>query len=248
MQKASLLLLFTCLTGLQINKAEAITIDAFNFSTSQRIEANPIALVVQQNGDPLGGSRSVEITRTTALGAGGTVSSNFSSSKVISLDQGAGAKGKMELVYDGDLVAGLSNFRGLGGVDLTQGNANALTFDVWYDNPFGSTGYNIVFTAYESAEKWSRGILTLNQRYDTFTPFTISFSSMNIFGSSGPANLSNIGAISLLFDGTNAAAADFMIRNLSTNSNTTAVPEPTSLLLALSGLGFYRRKKFYLRD
>ena len=238
----------------------AITLDAFNFSTRGRFNAGNIGQTVstvQNVGGAYGGTRSIELTRTsggTGLDAShAPVVSNFPSPSHLSFNAGYGDSGRMLLTYDGNNQAGLNNYSGLGSLDLTQDGADALNFDIWYDFP-ANRSMNLVFTFYDASDptgnKWSRGIYNVDRRYDNnaFTTLALAFTSLNQYGSNGAANLKNIGAFSLLFDGTNNYAADIGIANLRTNGSPNVgnpVPEPATIGLLISGIfgGIVRKRR-----
>jgi uncharacterized repeat protein (TIGR01451 family) len=95
------------------------------------------------------------------------------------------------------------NFTGLGGVDLTAGNATGLSLSIGADHD-NSTA---TFTIYKDASNWSTvsinitgpsdGIDSNNPNQDVFIPF----SSFITGGGTGAGNFSNVGAIQLQIAG-----------------------------------------------
>ncbi|HEX7973184.1 MAG TPA: GEVED domain-containing protein, partial [Anaerolineales bacterium] len=133
------------------------------------------------------------------------VDSNLGGDSVFSYSSDTNIRGKATLQWDG---AGGATFNptGLGGVDLTMGStANQFVIAVASDD----LPANLVLSVYTDANNWSSAIVSLpgginlsNQR--TFTALFSSFAQGS--GASGPANFSNVGAVTLLIDGTPVTA------------------------------------------
>ena len=208
--------------------------------------------MVQFNAAAVGSTRSVELSTVLNQVNGGFVytgfSNNFGNPNSIEQNSSLDGTAKTFLSYDGDNKVGLTNFTGLN-LDLREGNADKLEFDVHYDLPYQNP-MKLEFTFYDRSDPtgntFSRGLYDVGIRSQgrDFTTLNLSFAALSIFGSNGAANLSNIGAFSILFDGSNAPAADFGFSNFRTNGQNTSVPEPITLGLLGSGLiGVVLRKK-----
>ena len=245
------ILTFSTLTACFLStSAFAIVLDPYNFTSANKfqISTNSTSSAVQDFGGAIGGTRSIQIEKlsgTSTFDVAGNPAGPGSPSSLTFGTTGT-ATGTALIAYDGDNVLGLNNFRGLGGVNLLSGNATELDFEIFYDHNNLRPPGKLVFTFYETADKWSQGVFTLNQEYLTLAPVSFAFSSFTTFGSGGAANLSNIGAFSMLYDATNVPASDFIISNLRTNgSNISPVPEPATMGLLASGLlgGIAARKK-----
>lgn len=236
--------------------SHALTLDAFQFANKTTINGvpNQKLTAIQNFGGAIGGTRSIEYTMTSTNGISTIDMYPGAPNQVVPIpsnfgfNNSFGAKGTVLLSYDGDNQVGVNQFNGLGSLDLKSGGATGLNFDTWFDFSF-TQPLNLKFTFYDASDltgnTYSSGTYVVDKRYDNnaFTTLFMPFANLTQFGNKGAANLSNIGAFSLQI-GESYFAADFGITNLRTNSSTSAVPEPTTVGLMISGLiGLARRKK-----
>ncbi len=231
-------LLLTASIFFSLSNAFAINLDEFNWTHNQTppyvvLSATgsvPNSVVLAEPG-VIGGYRSMQILNagvTSGVLDATSYKVNVSSRdgttlNALGVNSSFGGYGQTLLVYDGDSTVGLTA-RSLN-VDLTQGGATGITFEWGYDYPAVPPGYSqnvdIIFTLYDAANisKYSQARYTLD-RLAMGTPLasgTLPFSSFNPVGPGGAANLSNIGAITVLIDSGRTPAADLVFANLKTN-------------------------------
>ena len=149
----------------------------------------------------LGGTRSVE---TTSLAAG-QVQSGVAYAKFYQYESVSGW-GATLITWDGDLIQGLSDYAGLGGLDLTADGAKnfrlVLSFDFPADQPL-----DLAITVYDAGDPAglkrstfaavlsnSASMLTLNLPFDQFSS-----------GPGGAADLRRVGALTLFVKGRGSA-------------------------------------------
>jgi hypothetical protein len=183
-------------------------------------------------GDILGGHRGIELDLAAPLSGRNNVDIAIDSSNALDFSQGSGA-GRALLVWDGRQSGQVGSVDSAGlNIDLTENGRNAaIAFDVLFnDRPIGMT-----FTLYSDSTPFSYtyalpgGTGSLGTHVISFAAFPAGFDP------------TQVGAISLLIDGTTAAGADLRVKDL--RCVPFAVPEPSTwLLLSLAGLGigFYR--------
>ena len=222
------------------SSAEAIVvIDDFNSSYSITIPGTtPGATGVDSftaTSEAIGGERDIYLERTT--GNSGAVSMDISQSLASQLSYASApfTSGNLLLVYDGMDGSSILNPTGLGGIDITQGGLNTGIFL----RSASDLGSNITFSIYTDADHFS--LLTMPINANPSFAFTDYFASFNLFssmGSMGGADFTNVGAISLLLDGSTAGT------DVSIATVIATVPEPGSCILIFSaGLMLLMRRK-----
>ena len=126
----------------------AVTLDTYKYDSAGRIETssgvNHTASIIQNSTGAVGGTRSIELTYNSDKP--GSLDSSWSPAikpltgitppSFLSMNTSFTGKGSMLITYDGNNTLGINDFRGLGSVDLKDGGATGLNYDVWYDLPF----------------------------------------------------------------------------------------------------------------
>lgn len=194
----------------------------------------------------LGGGRSFTATKG---GAGSGVSRLEVVDSTLGYTQGAHA-GLGQVSWDGNSDPSTVTPNGLGGVDLSQDGGTSFRVGLqFFDFPFNSP-IRLVLRVYDAARpdgsKFSEVTVTIDQYYDApdvfmieipFTLFSVagantiaapggtSFGTSATLGSNGAANLRNVGAVTLTFNGmTNSKAPDVILSAFKTNGMCSAVP------------------------
>ena len=196
-------------------------IDTFD-TTSQSISAsfggtNPafsVAPLLPAEG--IGGERDMFVNSTA-----GTVSMQAdtpSTTNFLAFDVGAASNGSRILTYDGaDGDAQVLDTNGLGGIDLTDGGAS-VGFRLKIG---GEAGTNLVITVNSGANTSTRTVVIPTTSGATpSATLDIPFSTFTIGNGTG-ANFASVGA--LTFEVTGPDAADAIIDNIGTYSETTFV-------------------------
>ena len=195
-----------------------------NFSTEQFVFASGGGSIesdsLASNGS-IGGFRSVEIAVQSGSGLF-VVAQNG----ILSHSQAAQVTGQSVISWDGNLNASLLNPSGLGGVDFTQDGGDAFRVRiVSFDFAFSFPTY-LVFTVYDASDPtgltFSSGTIPLTRAYTNET-VEIPFSQLSAVGPRGPAQMSNIGAVSLLIDG-KFPAVDLELSFVGTNGLCDIIP------------------------
>jgi len=234
---------------MQLNQfAYAITIDKLS-TADQFLTANsgvmPInnQLVNDSTDTILGGSRDLLIEST---GIAGTVSVEIlTTNKLFVIDLGQGESSKVSVIYDGDNIPGLTNPAGLGGVNLLADNSDAFVFKI---NGFDFANQNpgvLKLKVYDASDisgnTWSEGSLLLNQNVnygvDPELSLNLDFNNLTTFGPNGSANLTNVGAIEIVFDLSNTPAADSSFTFFGTNGDCSHVPDINNNLVIYDDCG-----------
>jgi len=141
--------------------------------------------------------------------------------------------GRSQLIYDGSADPLNIDATGLGGIDLTDGGtSNAIEVRV----VFADQGGSIVLEVYTDANNRSTVTIpiTVTATEEIFiVPFT---DFVTAAGASGPADFSNVGAVTLDVDGATTAALDVQLDLLQTRS-TLRAEKAASLLVDNNGNG-----------
>jgi large repetitive protein len=191
-------------------------------------------------GDVIGGERDVLLERTSANSGSISMDINASFSGALSFASSLNTSGSALMVYDGaDAIAGI-NYTGLGGVDLTEGGINKGLF-------LGTTsdlGANVVFTVYTDETHYSRFSMFVGADISfTFDGYFAEFRNFSALGLDGGADYSNVGAITLLIDGTSNPSTD-----VGFDYFVATVPEPSGAFLIMSaGLVLMLNRRRYPR-
>jgi hypothetical protein len=227
--KNKLLLLSTALIALTINTAHAITIDEFLGDALLSASTNgfPVSQVVS-NSSAIGGKRSMYVRKDAGTGdiLVRTLSGRLKS------DQGNDDTGIVFITWDADNIADggtPSNPIGLGGVDLTQDNGGAGTpADSFIIKLSADLGFNQPITLkmyiYSGQTSGSVASIVIGADLPTETNISIPFANFApISGSFTAAQFTNVGAIVLEINGSNAAN-DIDIRSITTNGECPDIP------------------------
>lgn len=208
--------------------ASAITIDDFTTLQEEEIDLggppNPVTDTDSAAaGGAIGGTRTIVLTRT-AGGGSASVDVGYSVANALSVSTGAGVLANARLIYDGDTNDALDPI-GLGGIDVTDGGTSSLVRLLVESD---QTGVVIRVTFHEGTNQSYVDLVTSGG--NTFgSPQVLdgTFGSL-VTGGSGPADLTNVGAITIDISGPTSF-------DVSLQSFRTTVPEPGTL--ALLGLG-----------
>jgi len=171
----------------------------------------------------LGGERDVQVSLTSGVIAGNTVSTTVSSG-FFSYSQDATISGRSEIQWDGADGSATLNPTGLGGIDLTDGGIlSQFLLTVLFDD-LPADGQIAV---YSNAANFSVLNFNLPGLIFSTTSFEFDFSDFTIGAGTG-ADFTDVGAI-VLSIGSSVTAPDVVIDSF------TVVPEPASA--SLIGLG-----------
>jgi hypothetical protein len=153
--------------------------------------------------------------------------------------QDFGVSGYSLLSWDADQNATLLATAGLGGIDFTQDGGNAIEMDVIsYDFPRGNP-LPLIVTVYDASDptKFSRGVATLNGVVFSSTKVTIPFASFVAApGASGPADFTNVGAVTLKIAGEETPDTDFGLEWIGTNGLCRLVPDAQGKVIDQCGV------------
>jgi hypothetical protein len=216
-----------------------VVIDDFNASYSLTIPGTTPGVTslfaASGTAEAIGGERDIYIERTTSNS--GAVSMDVSQSLASQLSYASApfTSGNLLLVYDGMDNSSILNPTGLGGIDITQSGVNTGIFL----RSASDLGSSITFSIYTDADRWSMLTMPIaaNPSF-AFTDYFATFTTFTNMGSMGGADFMNVGAISLLLDGSTAGT------DVSIETVVATVPEPGSCLLLFSaGLMLLFRRK-----
>ena len=223
-----LCLLFLCVFSLNAN---AITID--KFLESQSLTTHPdnksdSSVIVTS--DAIGGTRSLESNHLVGVGNLKTRINPFQLNEgVFQHDTSSGVAGSSVVYWDGDTIPGLSNPRGLRGIDLTEDGATAFTFNYDCDaSTLVSNSFSFIIKVYDASDPnggtWSEYEASIDKCTNTFMRTkTVPFSAITSTGPNGAADIRNVGAISLVVHSPDPAS-DLQFKNFKTNGNCEHVP------------------------
>ena len=213
--------------------AAPMLIDAFGTSQSLTISGG-IGPATAQGGllasDAIGGARYATLNRLSGFGTE-TLLVNGGSMGFLDASSAAADTITAALVYDGGIDNVLSH-TGLGGIDLTSGNANGeLQISARSD-----LVAPIVFTIYSSAVAASTANVNLPGLGFGAVPFTTVSVPVSAFTPSlgAGADFQSVGAITVTLDGLNSPALDAQLDSI-VSMPIVQIPEPGSA--ALFGVG-----------
>lgn len=228
-RKLSLLLGIALSTSVIPSKAVALTIDELNGAMTVQPQQNqgPVFGLLS-TADAVGGTRGLEGRVTSSSAPPGADMFVETSSGKFSHSQDTGIAGYSRLSWDGDTNPSAITFSGLGGLDLTQDSATAIAIEIIsYDFPNGQP-LPLEVMLYDATDptKVSLGSVTLTSWVITLASFEIPFSAFVAApGANGPADLSQIGAITLTVRSQEVPAADLEIEWVGTNGICRLVPD-----------------------
>ena len=169
----------------------------------------------------LGGERDIVLTRNSANTGAVDLDFGLSFPGTVSYASGSSVTGSLLLAYDGDdNDASNLNPIGLGGLDLTSGGGYAFALGAVSD-----LGASATLTVYSNSTSCSSASIAIpaDPSY-TFAIFQVDFTSFSTAsGCTSPANFANVGAITLLIDGS-TPAVDISVDLFETVAN----PPPTN--------------------
>ena len=140
--------------------------------------------------------------------------------------QNSGVSGKSLAMWDGDADPGVFNPAGLGGIDLTQDGGTAVKLQiVSFDYAF-QRSVNLTVTVFDASDagggKYSSRTVTLSEALTNYL-LEIPFTSFDSSGPLGPVEWSNVGAVTLLINGSNPDV-DLTIDEVGTNGGCPLAP------------------------
>jgi Putative metal-binding motif len=174
-------------------------------------------------GTIVGGKRFTRATRAT-----GTVVFGSIGGGEFSHSQNVATLGTTSITWDGSGTSTLLP-NGLGGLDITADGATAFRFVVGaFDFPNNSP-LRINIFVYDQSDptgtaKSSQGFAILSNAVIAPTEVLVPFSSLTPLGTA-LADLTNVGAVMLVVDGTQSAAHDLNLSFLGTNGRCTHIPQ-----------------------
>lgn len=230
----------------------AITLDSFEEADSISLPSGAAAGAAKtahfSAAGTIGGGHTLTLSKTSS-GAGSNALEIFDSTILFNLGSHSGSG---MIVWDGDSDASTINPHGLGGIDLTEDGSSAFLLRVVsFDLAFGQP-VDLVLRAYEFGNAdYSQVTVRLDQAWPPLNksgeellipvPFSlfqsagisliqashgITVQATAVIGPSGqPANISSIGALSLIFRG---YSSDLTLKALMTNGNCDAAPSVAS--------------------
>jgi hypothetical protein len=226
--------LLTALLCFDPEPAGALLIDAWSAEQTTTVISPAGSAASELAGAGIvGGEREILLTRSS--GPAVTIAASTGS---LAHGQIAGSLGTATVVWDGADVLGVLDPTGLGGVDFTDGATSAA---ISIPLLFGDLPASLILTAYTDAGNVSQAIVALPGSIPPDPPLVliVPFGAFGVLSGVG-ADFANIGALSLLLDGSSASGLDLEIGEL----RTVAVPEPGAALLlglGLAGLAGVRR-------
>ncbi len=188
------------ISALEAQGSAGTTIDPFTAANPTVTAAFPVGTTDQAfaaTAGTLGGERDLFV-ELTAAAAGGDQVTLSGTATGLTWNADLNTQGRYVDVFDGaDGDAGVIDFTGLGGVDLTTGGATAFRMLAGADQA-GATARLRVYT---DATNWSEQTVTIPNAASGELIFQISAFTTG-GGAAGPATFSNVGAIELQVDTT----------------------------------------------
>ena len=241
--------------GAPLYHSAALTIDYFQDDgmVSSSASAGSSRSVHIASSAALGGGRSLTATKG---GVGSGVSRLEIVDATLGYTQGAHS-GLGVVTWDGDSDPSTLSAAGLGGVDLTQDEGSAFEVGLqFFDYPFNSP-IQLALRVYDASAaggtKYSEVTVVIDQYFDgpgTFMmtlPFSIFavagsgtiqapggafFATSTLLGAGGGADMRNVGAITLTFNGmNNSKAPDVILSPFRTNGRCTSAPNSLGKVL-----------------
>ena len=173
----------------------------------------------------IGGTRFVQVQVAGGFNVTSAIDGGF-----LSHSQDASTKGASFLVWDGNPAAGIQA-AGLGGVDLLEDGASGFKLVIEaYDFPTAQP-LKITFTVYDASDptgtkKVSVGSLSLNGGISSTQTMIIPFTSFTKLDTAqSPADLTNVGAISMLIDGSQSPSHDVVLSFIGTDGKCEHIPQ-----------------------
>lgn len=219
--------------------ARAVMIDDFSTTQTTAVFSPGTTASGQASGAGiLGGERDMTVTRVSGVGV-----TMIASTGALSYGHTGSSEAMGLIVWDGPDASIVLDPTGLGGADFTDGGLSDVVAVSLSFNDFSTP---IIFTAYTDAANFSTATVLSpgNIPPDPATVLTVAFADFVTAGGAG-ADFSNIGAFSLLIDGSAISALDLEILSVETNA-AASVPEPSTALLVGGGivvLGRLRRRR-----
>ncbi|MBU1188141.1 MAG: DUF11 domain-containing protein, partial [Gammaproteobacteria bacterium] len=222
-------LLLAALLLLTAPLSQAVIIDSFDTAQPPVVLQAPGDLGVTQGStqaaaEALGGNRNYRLTLTG--GTLGTQARAFVGGGLYNHVQDPQATARSLLVYDGSNDPLTTNTNGLGGADLTDaGTSNAVEVRVVFADQ-GAVLRMVVHSGPNNRSQHELAVTTTATEQIFIVPFT-DFTTAA--GAAGPADFSNVGAVTVEVDGTLTAALDVQLDLLQTRA--TLVAEKAAALL-----------------
>jgi hypothetical protein len=236
-------------------ESRALTIDYFqdDVMVSSSATVGTTRSLYMSSSGAIGGGRSLTATKG---GAGSGVSRLEIVDSTLGYTQGAHS-GLGVVSWDGNSDATTLSPQGLGGLDLTQDEGTAFELGLqFFDYPVNSP-IQVVVKVYDAStangSKYSEFTIVVDQYFDgpgsfmmslPFSAFAVAgagsiaapggatFATITDVGSGGPADMRNVGAITLTFNGmNNAKAPDVIVTPFRTNGRCVSPPNSSGKVL-----------------
>lgn len=212
--------------------AVIVTIDSFDTVHKTNVTTGlPVyksAFTFTNAAEALGGERDIFLERTNGTGR---VAVDVGLSVVGAFDfaSNSGTEGRASLVWDGVDGIAATNYTGLASADLTGGGAN----NIFKVGTVSDLGASLTLRVYTDAANYSEStaLIPADPNF-VFAYMWFPFTNFTVLAGSG-ANFANVGAVSLLVDGTGFPATDVGLSIFIAQQ----VPEPASAVLWLLGAG-----------
>jgi hypothetical protein len=221
------------LAAMTYQPTHAATIMIDDFVTVQSALAtagSPVGSSTLAAPEAIGGERDMHadlISGNTAL----SVTVNPFGGEILVHDSGTAVKGFSLIVWDGpDGDPTVIDPDGLGGVDLTSGGLNdSIRLSSVLADLTGTLSLTVFDAADATGNTWSRVVMNLPGGIFAPVDIDVPLANFTVVGSNGAASFSNVGAISMEIENVTTGSLDVQMASIS------AVPEPSSVLLALLG-------------
>lgn len=210
--------------------SQALTIDSFDGNmTVSSVGAGDEDVGVLSTSSAIGGTRAIK-TQVTSGPSKVEVETLIG---ILYHSQNAQTSGNSRITWDGDSNPNGIDFSGLGGINLLQDNATALKVRVLSLDLSAQITVTLYDAADASGQTFSQGTVVLpviNSPEEVLIPFNSLNASAN-----GPANLSNIGAITLFINGL-SPDVDLALEWIGTNGICELVPDQNGRVIDECGV------------
>jgi len=211
------------------SSSSATVIDSF--STAQSLNLATVGSISSSVSSTAGDILGIERDMTLEMFSGSAISvqADLGGFSILDQSQNSATTGKTTITWDGVDGSPSIDYTGLGGVDLTNGgDNNAIIISVLFDD----LPAELIISAYTNGGNWSKYTASLpGLIFASPATVVMAFDDFVVQSGSG-VDFTDIGAISLVVNGTLYGGTDMMIDNVETNT----VPEPSTLILL--GAGF----------
>jgi MYXO-CTERM domain-containing protein len=210
-------------------QAVIVVVDSFDTIQTNTVSGTPSGYKSRFDwvsaAEALGGERDIFVERTSANAGTVRVDVDFSIPSVLSFASGPSTAGRALIAWDGVDGSSLTNFTGLGGLNFYQGGTN----DAFLIRRTSDLGASMTIRVYTDGANYSEATISVPADPTfTFSNEFLYFTNFSIGAGSG-ADFANVGAVTMLIDGTGNLGTDVAVEWFS------VVPEPASAVLGLLG-------------